>query len=706
MDTTRPHSRLRTFLVAWFIPIATLPLVALGIVTSFLVSTAVDRELQRRSISEAAALARNLDLFDRKILRQMFNLARKDDLLIAVQASDPPLVHESVSASTGSLALDQLEVFDRRGRLVYKLGERQQRTLEKIWKDFLVNPEGRKSDRDPAGLEETRKSRNPNFTAQDFVDVSKRFDQPRQLAAAFRRFLRSEESFVLRRVDNGSLEIVYHHVMLDQDYQTAGFLVGRLNLDELRLSALSAEQNLPLILVDPEGKILTGSNKKLNQIELKGRSPVENQELWVGEEPFAFYWREISNEAGDRLAYLGFGLEKSSQVALRTQIYSVLGILILVLLVAVVFLTLKVSTWITKPVSQLVEAAERVRMGQWIQPIDSDESSEIGILVKRFNEMAQSVQVTKRMLELKLEELAQAHNDLTKTQGQLVQSAKLSSLGQLVAGVAHELNNPIAFIYSNMTQMRLSLDQIDELSSRVAQLKEHLPPSERKSLEHFLNEIDWETSRRDMRDMVQSCLEGSIRVKDIVLGLRNFSRLDRGQVESVNLHAALESTVKLLASQLKNRIEIVWKLEANPMLDCHATQLNQVLMNLIANAAQAIPQRGIITVTTRDVMFGPLSHQEQAIELRIRDSGKGIPQELIEKIFDPFFTTKRVGEGTGLGLSIVYGIVEKHGGVISVRSSTKENAGENTGTEFVVTWPRSAGAAQDSVKKTGTGSFS
>lgn len=253
-------------------------------------------------------------------------------------------------------------------------------------------------------------------------------------------------------------------------------------------------------------------------------------------------------------------------------------------------------------------------------------------------------------LEQKNAELEKLYTDLKATQAQLIQSEKMSSLGQLVAGVAHELNNPIGFIYANMIQLR-SYTTALKSSDKQAEL----PSSE------------------DIDQIVAESIEGSRRVRDIVENLRNFSRLDEAEFKSADIHQGLDSTLMLLNNELKNRITVHKNYGTIEPFPCLPGYLNQVFMNLLINAAQAIDGQGNIWITTR-------ATQDKAV-ISIRDDGRGIPESIQAKIFDPFFTSKDVGEGTGLGLSISYGIIERHGGGLEVKSVGGE------GSEFIITLP-------------------
>ena len=278
-------------------------------------------------------------------------------------------------------------------------------------------------------------------------------------------------------------------------------------------------------------------------------------------------------------------------------------------------------------------------------------------------------------LEAKNRELEKLYRELQETQTQLIHSEKMAGLGQLVAGVAHELNNPISFVYANLRMLEDYMQAIRKLIALVTD-----PPADSallaKKISEISQEFDWAFLQQDIGSIISESLEGSRRVKEVVENLRTFSRLDEAEWKSVDLHDGLDSTLKILHSQLKERIAIVKNYGQLPKVSCNPGQINQVFMNLLVNAAQAIPDKGEIRITTR--------HIGEHVEIEICDNGVGIPEEVLPRIFDPFYTTKPVGKGTGLGLSVSYGIVRKHHGEILVRSR------KNEGTCFTIRLPISA----------------
>jgi two-component system NtrC family sensor kinase len=244
-------------------------------------------------------------------------------------------------------------------------------------------------------------------------------------------------------------------------------------------------------------------------------------------------------------------------------------------------------------------------------------------------------------LERKHAELARAYEDLKATQSRLVQAAKMASLGELVAGVAHEINNPLAFVTSHLDTVERSMTKLEGM----------LDPTAREAT----NE-QRERAKHRLREMAG----GLARIRDLVLKLRTFSRLDEGERKTVNMEECVHSLLTILGHRLRGRIEVVTVFGEPALLDCYPGPLNQAMMNLVSNAIDAIKGPGTITITT--------GASGGSYLIRIADTGEGIAPEHRERVFDPFFTTKPVGEGTGLGLSITYSIVKKHGGTLELTS--------------------------------------
>jgi len=271
--------------------------------------------------------------------------------------------------------------------------------------------------------------------------------------------------------------------------------------------------------------------------------------------------------------------------------------------------------------------------------------------------------LTLRMAEKELkqahDELTQAHGELQQAESQLVHSEKMASMGRLVAGVAHELNNPISFVYGNMNILQEYIDSIRGVLEAYRGLQ--LEQAAQEDLEQRWQDSDMDFILEDMGGLIEGCREGALRTKQIVKDLRTFSRLDESERKSIDIHHNLRSTLTLLSKQFGDRIRVHEEFQDLPEVECYAGQINQVFMNLLANAGQAMEEGGDIWVRTRFL-------EPDRVEIQIEDNGCGMSPETLDKIFDPFFTTKPVGSGTGLGLSISYGIVQRHAGSITVKS--------------------------------------
>ncbi len=256
--------------------------------------------------------------------------------------------------------------------------------------------------------------------------------------------------------------------------------------------------------------------------------------------------------------------------------------------------------------------------------------------------------------------------------GMLLHQDKLASIGQLAAGVAHEINNPIGFIMSNLNTLK---QYASSLQQYFRFIEETVPDSSRPELQEARKQLDLDYILDDLEPLLAESAEGAERVRRIVLDLKDFARSDDQEMHDADLNQLVQSTINIVRNELKYVAELVLQLGELPRLACHPQQINQVISNLLVNAAQAIEHQGVITVRT---------WQENGFALlSIADTGSGMPPELLSRIFDPFFTTKDVGKGTGLGLSISYDIVKKHGGEITVVSEV------GVGTTFTVKLPES-----------------
>jgi PAS domain S-box-containing protein len=291
---------------------------------------------------------------------------------------------------------------------------------------------------------------------------------------------------------------------------------------------------------------------------------------------------------------------------------------------------------------------------------------------RRLKELLMRERHAKEILEDKViertRELEHANADLRRAQAQLVHQEKMSSLGRLVAGIAHELNNPINFVYGNVDFLGRYMEDLLSLVRMVDKAGD-LEEGLRARLEKKKQEIEYDFLVDDSRKLIRSIRSGAERTAGIVRDLKAFSRTSGGEVQETDLVAGIETTLNLVAPLLKNRITVERSFGPRlPKIVCNAGHVNQVFMNILTNAAQAIEGEGTIWVSIDLVRDG------SAIRVVIRDSGPGISPDVVDRILDPFFTTKDVGEGTGLGLSISESIVRAHGGTLEFGSRPGEGA--------------------------------
>jgi two-component system, NtrC family, sensor kinase len=283
---------------------------------------------------------------------------------------------------------------------------------------------------------------------------------------------------------------------------------------------------------------------------------------------------------------------------------------------------------------------------------------------------------------------------LQATQSQVIHTTKLASLGQMVAGVAHEINTPLGFVKSNVEVIG---DLLDDYRSLVKQydvavqyclqpvdlifgadkasldkLVKHVEEARRKLFEARTN-LEKTTLLKDAKELLSDASEGLGQLGSLVLNLKGFSRVDRDGMDSMDLNEGVESALMIAQHQMRDRVKVIKHLQPLPKVRCMPSQMNQVFLNLITNAAQAIDGDGTLTIESKVV--------NNNVEISFADTGCGIPDDILPKIFDPFFTTKQVGEGTGLGLSIVHKILKGHGGSIKVRTTPKK------GSVFTLTLP-------------------
>ncbi len=411
--------------------------------------------------------------------------------------------------------------------------------------------------------------------------------------------------------------------------------------------------------------------------ELFASSPMV-KELYINQQPYMAKTIVIDGLANTKLELLLLSPLQSLRQSQR-RLWSAVGIFSLLGMAITSTIGYLIAGAISRPIQKVTDASAKLAEGDLTIRVPVISSDELSQLAQGFNFMAEQIQERERELNLKMQELQDTLEKLSVTQMRLVQTEKMASLGQIVAGIAHELNNPVTFIYSNVGH---AFNYIEDLLNLIYVYQQEYPEPT-AVLTETIEEIDLDFLTDDLQKILQSMKSGAERIKSIILDLRNFSRLDEADLKSVDLLEGLENTVKIIQHRFKpqaNRpeIQLVKEYQKLPLVECYAAQMNQVFMNILTNAIDALDMVAKPMIKIQATFLENL----QQVHLVISDNGCGIPEEIIPKIFDPFFTTKPVGKGTGMGLAVSYQIVvEQHGGLLECISKPGE------GSKFLITLP-------------------
>ncbi|MGL5064584.1 MAG: ATP-binding protein [Microcoleus sp.] len=372
------------------------------------------------------------------------------------------------------------------------------------------------------------------------------------------------------------------------------------------------------------------------------------------------------------------------------------------------FLVTGVTVWgfritqsLGRRIQSLTQATQQLAQGDLSIRIPVDSEDEVGILAQGFNIMAEKLTTREQQLGQQMQQLESTLKELHRTQSQMVQSEKMSALGQTIAGIAHEINNPVSFIHGNIVYV----NQYAKELLRLLNIYQQTYPNPPESLQAELDEAELPFLSEDLDKVLHSMQLGSDRIREIVISLQNFSRLDQAELKFVNLHEGIDNTLMILQHRLKATaqrpaINIVKQYGNLPKVKCYAGQLNQVFMNLLVNAIDALEEsnRGrsfdTIVANPNTICISTLQTEPNQVQIIFYDNGAGIPENARSHLFDPFFTTKPVGKGTGLGLSISYQIVvEKHHGKLWCDSTLSQC------TRFIIELPISGNKPQETDTK-------
>ncbi len=631
MPIKKAPRSLRTILIVWFLLFSVVPL---AFVTGYSVvkfERAVDYEISERLIGNADEVAMIISDFLVNLRVRRDRYTREASLLSAARDSSPSRLRPLLATWMKSEIATSLTVFNAGGRMVHS------------------------SFKDEKG------------EIREFTPTSSAITLSNENLHQLKN--NSEFSFVEQSAAGRVSLILFSR--LGSDGKVLGFIEQVIDIDKNFLDKLKSRMKLEFIVMNSKGVVTIATHPDFSLYKPDFFSKIISEDKPFDLQIRAVPYRFIVYPAkwGSSIFYLGLGVSKLESKDILRNINYAFYMVVAVVLFLVVLTVFMASANILKPLDDLVKATQNIPGSELAVEIPIKSDTEIGLLTASFNEMSRSIIQARQELKKRIQDLERANQEIKDTQSRLVHSAKMVSLGQLVAGVAHELNNPIGYIYSNMGHLR-------DYSEKLIQLAD-IGEKDPSLLVKKMKEFDLDFIRKDLPNLIQSCEEGAKRTRDIVVGLRNFSRLEEAILKEFDIHESLNTTLQLLSGELKNRVVVHKQYGDVPAIVCYASQINQVFMNILSNAVQAIEDKGEIWISTKMIQ----RDDQPRISIAIQDSGKGMLPNVLEKIFDPFFSTKGIGQGTGLGLSISYGIIEKHGGEILVKSQA------GVGTEFTVILP-------------------
>ena len=390
--------------------------------------------------------------------------------------------------------------------------------------------------------------------------------------------------------------------------------------------------------------------------------------------------KPFSIAIGSKILHLGIPVRDNEFDEAQTGIWNGIMYLVSIMLVVILFVSFTLAKTITEPLEEMEKTVSKIKEGDLSGRLEVTKYHELNKLVDSYNQMANTLQRLYSTLETQVQdrtrELKSAYAELQSTQAMMVHSEKMKSLGELVAGIMHEINNPINFIYGNMTHLDNYSNDLISIIDEYEKYKDSLKPEEKEAIEKYIEEVDYGFLKSDLPELIKSCKEGANRAKNIIQDLKSFSRMEEVAITDVDLPNEIDTTLNILHNKIKNKAEVHKEYMENvPKIEAFGGQLNQVFMNILDNAVGAIENQGDIWIRINT------DEQRKNLVLEIEDNGVGMDEETTRKVFDPFFTTKPVGQGTGLGMSITHKIIKNHQGNIKVVSK------QGQGTKFTITLP-------------------
>ena len=423
--------------------------------------------------------------------------------------------------------------------------------------------------------------------------------------------------------------------------------------------------------------VKTEPSMKLKQLFIQNNISDKSLKKKAKEKPVSENIYKLSVKKDNKLIELGFYNEPITKIYLDMLRDNMLAMVFIFIFLGF-FLSNLISGILIKPINILIKSLGDFAKGNFSHRLEETNYLEINRLIRSYNEMAESLEKLYQSLEQQVKdrtkELEAAYSELKSTQAMMVHSEKMKSLGELVAGITHEINNPVNFIYGNLIHLKNYTTDLMSVIDKYTEFDSDLSDEHKQQIKDLKEEIDLAFLKEDLPELIRSCQEGTERTKNIVLDLKNFSRLEEAVVNNVDLPREIDTTLNILHNKMKNRITIHKEYQENlSHVEGFGGQLNQVFMNILDNAAFAIQDKGDIWIR--------LKSDDKNVTIEFEDNGCGMDEETRKKVFDPFFTTKEVGQGTGLGMAISYKVIKNHNGKIDLISE------KGKGSKFIITLP-------------------